>query len=97
MRILKNFAIDIPTDQIGFKGPKDDGAFLGSLLNTVYFWVGVTAVIVIVIAGYMYATSQGNSTNIGKAKNMILGAVIGIIVIMLAFVITNFVINGVSK
>ncbi len=97
MSILKNLAISISPDEIGFKGPKDDGAFLNSLLSTIYFWVGVVAVIVIVIAGYMYVTSQGNSTQTGKAKNMILGAVIGIVVISMAFVITNFVINGVSK
>ncbi|MGB2787066.1 MAG: hypothetical protein WBB94_01645 [Candidatus Saccharimonadaceae bacterium] len=97
MNILRNLATDITTGQINFQGPKDDSAFLGSLLSTVYFWVGAVAVIVIVMAGFMYVTSQGNSTQTAKAKNMILGSVIGIIVVMMAFVITNFVINGVSK
>ena len=69
---------------------------LKNILNAVYFWAGVIAVVIIIIAGFMYVTSMNDSSRITRAKNAILGAVIGLVVILLAFAITNIVIKGVS-
>lgn len=66
---------------------------LNTALNSVYMVAGIIAVIVIIIAGYMYVTSQGDSAAVTKAKNAILYAVIGLVVIILAFAITWFVIG----
>jgi len=66
---------------------------LTNFLNTFYVVAGIVAVIVIVIAGYMYVTSQGDSSAVTKAKNAILYAVIGLVVIILAFSITWFIIG----
>ena len=62
-------------------------------LNIAYFLAGVIAVIVIIIGGIMYTTSAGNAGSVTKAKNMILFSVIGIVVILSAFALTNFVIG----
>jgi hypothetical protein len=62
-------------------------------LNLTYYIAGIVAVIVIVIAGIMYATSLGDSGRVTRAKNMILYAVIGLAVLLAAFAITNFVIG----
>lgn len=69
---------------------------LKNILNAVYFWAGVIAVIVIIVAGFMYVTSANNSQQITRAKNAILSAVIGLVVVLLAFAITNIVVGGVS-
>ena len=66
---------------------------VSNVLNTVYFVSGIVAVIVIILAGYKYTTSIGDSGAITKAKTSILHAVIGLVVIALAFVITWFVIG----
>ena len=58
--------------------------------------LGGIAVIVIIIAGIMYAISSGDSSRITMAKNMIMYAVVGLIVAMLAAVIISFV-NGFFK
>ncbi len=63
---------------------------LANALNTVYLVCGILAIIVIIVAGYFYVTSSGNATNVEKAKNAIISAVIGLIIVLLAFVITNF-------
>ncbi|MFZ2126004.1 MAG: hypothetical protein WAV04_00650 [Candidatus Microsaccharimonas sp.] len=62
-------------------------------LNLAYFVAGIIAVIVIIVAGIMYATSSGESGAVTKAKNMILYSIVGLVVIFSAFVITNFVIG----
>ncbi len=72
----------------------DSNSVLTGVLNTVYFAAGVAAVIVIIIAGIMYATSEGDSGKTAKAKNMILYAVVGLVVIILAFVITGFIMGN---
>lgn len=68
-------------------------AILSSVLNTVYLVTGIVAVIVIIIAGYMYVTSSGDSAVVTKAKGAITYAVVGLVVIILAFAITWFVVG----
>lgn len=61
-------------------------------LNIAYFLAGSIAVIIIIIGGIMYVTAAGNSGNITKAKNMLLYAVVGLIIVLIAYAITNYVI-----
>lgn len=62
-------------------------------LNLAYFLAGIVAVVVIIVAGIMYATSAGDAGNVTKAKNLILYSIVGLVVIFAAFAITNFVIG----
>ena len=62
-------------------------------LNLTYFLAGVIAVIVIIIAGILYITSTGDSGKVAKAKNLLTYSIVGLVVVLLAFVITNFVIG----
>ncbi|MEO5949246.1 MAG: hypothetical protein ABIP74_02495 [Candidatus Saccharimonas sp.] len=79
---------------IGFTGPtKADNSTIANLLYPVYFWAGVVAVIVIIVAGFFFVTSHGDPSLITRAKNAIMGAVIGLAVIFLAFAITAIVIG----
>lgn len=63
-------------------------------LNIAYFLLGVIAVIVIIISSITYATSAGNASAVTKAKNQTLYAVVGIIVVLSAYAITNFIIGS---
>lgn len=62
-------------------------------LNIVYFVAGIVAVIVIIIGGIMYTTAAGNSGSVTKAKNMLLYAIVGLVVVISAYAITYFVIG----
>lgn len=64
---------------------------LKNALNTFYFLTGAVAVIVIIWAGIQYATSAGNASGLTKAKNTLIYAIIGLVVVVCAFAITNFV------
>ena len=91
MNILTQIAvakIDAPKNGITDIGAND--VMLG-VLNTVYFISGAAAVIVIIIAGILYTISDGDSGKVSKAKNAILYAVVGLVIIMGAFVITGFI------
>lgn len=54
--------------------------------------VGIIAIIMIIIGGLKYVTSQGDSSQVSSAKNTIIYAVVGLIVVALAQVIVRFVI-----
>lgn len=60
-------------------------------LNIVYFVAGAVAVIVIIFAGIMYATSSGDAGRVAKAKNLLTYSIVGLIVVLVAFTITSFV------
>lgn len=66
---------------------------VAGVLNTVYMIGGITAVITIIIAGYLYSISDGKPDHTAAAKNTIIYALIGLIVIGSAFVITQFIIG----
>lgn len=55
--------------------------------------VGIIAIIMIIIAGLKYITSSGDSGNITSAKNTLLYAVIGLIIVALAQIIVRFVLS----
>jgi len=51
---------------------------------------------IIVLAGFRYIISQGNPNEVATAKNAIIYSLVGLVVIMFAFAIVNFVLEGVS-
>ncbi len=53
---------------------------------------GSLALLFFVIGGIILMTSQGNAENIESGKNMLLGSVIGVIIIFLAWTMVNFTI-----
>jgi Type IV secretion system pilin len=84
----------IDPSSVGINNPaRDADAALAGILSTVYAWAGIVCIIIIVIAGYYYTTSSGDSAGVTRAKQAIIGAVVGLIVIMMAFVITQFVLG----
>lgn len=64
-----------------------------TVVNTLLFLTGGVAVLAIIVGGIQFATSQGNSATVAKAKNTILYAVIGLVVAFLAYAIVNFVLK----
>lgn len=65
---------------------------IANILSVVYTWAGIIAVVVLIIAGFIYVTSNGKPETIERAKNAILGSVVGLVVIMVAFVVTQLVV-----
>ena len=64
-----------------------------TVINIFSIVVGVGAVIMIIVGGLKYITSGGDSGNVTGAKNTILYAVIGLVVVALAQVIVKFVLG----
>jgi cytochrome bd-type quinol oxidase subunit 2 len=63
------------------------------VINVFSLIVGVVSVIMIIVGGLKYITSGGESGNITGAKNTILYAIIGLVVVALAQVVVKFVLQ----
>ena len=65
--------------------------------NVLLFIIGAVSVIMLIIGGFRYVTSQGDQTQVQSAKNTILYSIIGIVVAILAYAAVNFVISSFVK
>ena len=61
-----------------------------NIFNTVYAFVGLVAVAFIIYGGIQYMTANGDAGKLTKAKNTIIYAVVGLVIVILAAAITFF-------
>lgn len=66
------------------------------IVNIFSVIVGIVSVIMIIYGGFRYVTSGGDSGNVSSAKNTIIYAVIGLVVVALAQFIVQFVLDKVT-
>jgi hypothetical protein len=64
-----------------------------TVINILLYVLGMVAVIMIVIGGIRYTTSNGDAGAVKSAKDTILYSVIGLVVAIMAYSIVNFVVS----
>lgn len=70
---------------------------IGNVINLISAVVGVAAVIMLILGGFRYITSSGNQEAVKAAKNTIMYALIGLVIVALAQVIVNFVLDKATQ
>ena len=78
-------------------GSKDLPTRFKDIANLLLIIIGIVSVIMLIVGGFRYVLSAGNSSSVEGAKNTLLVAIIGVIVALIAGSIINFVIAGVGK
>lgn len=76
-----------------FGGASSVSQIILTVINIILALSGLIAVLVLIIGGFRYVTSFGNEDAVKNGKSMILNALIGIVIIILAFVIVRVVQN----
>lgn len=66
-------------------------SFILSVIDFATIIVGSIAMILFIVAGFMFMFAQGNQQQVDEAKDIVKYAVIGLIVIFLSYLITIFV------
>lgn len=69
---------------------------LKNIINLVSAIVGVVAVVMVIVSGFKYITSSGDSNKIASAKSTLIYAIIGLVIVALAQIIVHFVISEVK-
>lgn len=94
-------------DQLAFQGGRSQAdcsdlaegsadnlnTLIGNIVNIFSVIVGIVAVIMIIVGGFRYITSGGDSGNVTGAKNTILYAIVGLVIVALAQFIVRFVLG----
>lgn len=63
----------------------------GGLVGLILSFVGIIFLLLTVYAGFMWMTAQGNSSQVEKAKDLLINAIIGLVIVTAAYSITVFV------
>ena len=69
---------------------------VGKIINAFLSILGIIFMSYMVYAGYLWLTSHGQEEKIEKAKAIIRGSIIGLIIIFAAWAITSFVISQIG-
>lgn len=77
------------------EGEKSLMSNVNMLINVFASVMGFLAVGMIIYGGFMLLTAQGDPARIKRGKDVVLYSVIGLILVMLAYAIINFVMNNV--
>lgn len=65
-----------------------------TMLNFGLSFLGFVATVMVIYGGILYVTSAGNDENVGKAKKILLYAVVGIVIILLSFALVNTILGA---
>jgi hypothetical protein len=87
-----SWAVPPVTGYLGGPNTPDLPGVLLVIINTFLLLASVLALAFIIIGGFRYITSSGNQEDVEQAKKTVTYAVVGLLVIILAAVIVNFVI-----
>jgi len=98
---VSTVAADLKSDaqggvgQTGSGGIKITSVFSG-VVNILSVVVGALSVIFVILSGFRYVTSGGDSNRVSSAKNTLVYALVGVAIVALAQVLVHFVINAVK-
>lgn len=101
--LLSNFAwaaevetgLDYAADT-GLSNTQDIRVTIAKIIRIVIGFLGIVAVGLIMYAGWVWMTSEGNEEKIEQAKKILTNAVIGLIIILSAFAIVSFIVNSLT-
>jgi hypothetical protein len=67
-----------------------------NVITILLSFLGIIAVIMILWGGFIYMTAAGEEAKTDKAKKIITSGIVGIIIIMAAWILANFVITTIG-
>lgn len=70
---------------------------LGRIVDIFSVVVGIVAVIMIIVGGFKYIVSNGDSSQITSAKNTIIYAIVGLVIVAIAQILVRFVLTQASN
>jgi hypothetical protein len=83
--------LDVIGTQAGISGGADLFTIIGNIINVALGFVGIVLLGLLLYAGWLWMTSEGDAKKIDSAKMMIRNAIIGLLIIVSSFAIVNFI------
>ena len=73
------------------------GTAVGKMIKIALSILGLIATVLIIIGGFMWMMSGGNEDQIAKAKKLMIAGVVGLVIVLLAWAISKFLIGQIAK
>jgi len=89
-QIGMNYAGNFGLQAANETDPRDMAVEIVKYLMT---FLGIIAVVVILLGGFKWMTAAGNEDKVAEAKQLIIAGVIGLIIVLAAFAIVQFVVT----
>lgn len=68
---------------------------IGTIIGAFLGFLGVTFIVLMIIAGFAWMRARGNEEEIGKARDTIREALIGLVIAMSSYAIWNFIFRNI--
>lgn len=78
------------TNKNALTNNSDIKVIAGKAIGGVLAFVGVIFFVLMIYGGFLWMTASGNDTQTAKAKELIVAAVIGLIIVLSAYAITSY-------
>jgi hypothetical protein len=91
--------LDAAAGPSGYKegASTDLNGIIGGLIGQALGLLGLVLLGILIYAGFLWMTAQGDDTKVKKAKDMIFQGVIGLIIVVAAYAIADFVIGSLGN
>ena len=91
---VDDFFDDDFTDSTGL-GQADLQQTIGNLIRVFLGFLGIIAVIIVLMGGFKWMTAGGNDDKVADAKKLLVAGIIGLAIILSAYAITSFVLSSI--
>lgn len=89
--------VELTGSKSGLGTQKSLPQLVGGLIQQAIGLLGIVLVVLVIYAGFLWMTAQGNEEKIKKAKGIISNAVVGLVLIFAAYSITGFVVDALQS
>ena len=86
--------LDSVAEGIGGDSSVELPELIGNITAVLLSVLGIIFVVLVVYAGFLYLTAAGDDENVKKAKKLLGQGVVGLVIIIAAYAITDFVIGS---
>jgi len=95
--VFAQASLGLEFNQASGLGTVDLKVLIARIVRIILGFLGIVAVIINIYAGYLWMTSQGEEEKITKAKKILLNGIIGLVIILSAYLIVSYVINSFTE
>jgi hypothetical protein len=74
-------------------GQQDPRETVANIIQIALSFLGIVAVVIVLWGGVLWMTAAGNDDKVAQAKKVLFSGLIGLIIILSAYAITQFVVN----
>jgi heme/copper-type cytochrome/quinol oxidase subunit 2 len=75
-------------------GNRDPREMVAQIINVAMLFLGIIAVVIVLLGGFKWMTAAGNEDKVSEAKKLLGAGVIGLVIILAAWGITTFILNS---